>query len=390
MDSAPVSAGAEAREGLVARPPGLHVRLTRDTAPHFDVEFDCPPGEILALVGPSGSGKTSVLRAIAGLLEADRGEVGYGEQWWYHPRRRVDLRPQQRPIGLVAQNYALFPHLTALENVAASMLQLPHATRAARAAQLLALVHMNGLEGRRPAELSGGQQQRVAMARALAREPKVLLLDEPFSAVDRSTRNRLYREIVQLHVALRTTILLVTHDLEEASLLAHRICVLHRGKSLQTGVLRDVVREPATVDVARLLDMPNILRGRVRPSADPSARTSFDWHGLTLESGPYAALRPGDDVYWTIPPTKIILHRVDRPSRGEAENPVRATIDQLTSLGDDTHVMLHVAEAAAEPLTMRLSTHVAQRNFVEVGREVTVSLLASAIHLMKVRAARHE
>ena len=208
---------------------GLSVRLEQRAPIPLDAGLEVAAGELLALVGPSGSGKTTVLRCIAGLHRPAAGHVRCGDAAWFDAAAGIDLPPQARSVGLVFQNYALFPHLSALENVATALGHLPREARGARASALLDRVHLAGLEARRPAELSGGQQQRVAVARALAREPKVLLLDEPFSAVDQVTRRKLQRELAELRRGLAIPMILVTHDLEEAAMLADRLALLHHG-----------------------------------------------------------------------------------------------------------------------------------------------------------------
>jgi molybdate transport system ATP-binding protein len=221
------------------------------------VEFSCREGELLALVGPSGSGKSTTLRAIAGLYRPGNGRVTSGSAVWLDTARRIDLRPHQRQVGFVFQSYALFPHMTALGNVVAALGHRPVGERTKRAHELLALVHLDGFERRRPAELSGGQQQRVAVARALAREPAVLLLDEPFSAVDRRTRRKLHAELKELRQAVRIPIVLVTHDIDEAAGLADRMCVIDKGETLQTGRPADLMAAPASPRVAAALDLPD-------------------------------------------------------------------------------------------------------------------------------------
>jgi molybdate transport system ATP-binding protein len=166
----------------------------------------------------------------------------------------------RRPVGFVFQSYALFPHMTALGNVVAALGHRSAAERVRRARELLALVHLAGFEQRRPAALSGGQQQRVAVARALAREPLVLLLDEPFSAVDRPTRRRLHGELRELRQSVRIPIVLVTHDIDEAAALADRLCVIDHGETLQTGRPADLLAAPANARVATALDLPGAAR----------------------------------------------------------------------------------------------------------------------------------
>jgi molybdate transport system ATP-binding protein len=235
---------------------GLRVRLRQSGPIPLAVEFSCEQGELLALIGLSGSGKTTTLRSIAGLYRPRDARVQCNGAVWLDTEHGLDLPPHRRPVGLVFQSYALFPHMTALGNVMAALGRRPSKERVERARELLALVHLAGFEERRPTSLSGGQQQRVAVARALAREPAVLLLDEPFSAVDRPTRRKLHAELAELRQSVRIPIVLVTHDIEEAAELADRLCVIDRGETLQTGRPAELKAAPAGPRVAMALDLP--------------------------------------------------------------------------------------------------------------------------------------
>jgi molybdate transport system ATP-binding protein len=362
--------------------PGLEVRLAQPGPIPLDAAFDCSPAEVTALVGPSGSGKSTILRAIAGHYRAASGRIAVGGKVWFDADAGIDLPPHVRHVGLVFQSYALFPHMTALGNVAAALGHLPSAQRPARARELLELVHLGGLETRRPAELSGGQQQRVAVARALARAPDVLLLDEPFSAVDRSTREKLYRELAEMRRRLAMPVVLVTHDLDEALMLADRVVLLHRGATIQHGRPYDVLARPANVQAARLLGLRNLFAGVIEAHRPAAGLTDLRWRDHRLEARYNAAFAPGAPVTWVIPSARVVLHRRDRPSRGERENPVPGVIRELIVLGDITHVTLFVDGDERAPLQFSVPSHVAQRNRLGVGEAATVSLLADAIHLL--------
>jgi molybdate transport system ATP-binding protein len=370
-------AGAAAGDGR------LVVQVIQQAPIPLDATFDCAPGELLALTGPSGSGKSTLLRCIAGLERAVRGRVACAGGVWLDSARHVNLRPQRRSVGLVFQQYALFPHLTARGNVMAALGHRPREMRVARADELLARVHLAGLEARRPAQLSGGQQQRVAMARALARDPQVLLLDEPFAAVDRVTRQKLYRELADLRRTLAMPIVLVTHDLDEAAMLADRMCILHRGRTLQIGSPHDVMTRPADALVARLVDLRNVFEAVVRARGAAGA-VLLDWRGIVLEVAHAPAVSPNERVAWTIPLSGVVLHRRDRPSRGEHENPVFGIVEECLTLGDDTSIGIRL-ESNGALLSLRLPTHVARRNGVTVGVRAGASLLADAIHVMPWR-----
>ena len=360
---------------------GLRVRLRQERPVGLDVAFECGAGELLALVGPSGSGKTTVLRCIAGLASPPVGEVTCNGETWLDTRTGAVASPQRRRAGLVFQHYALFPHLDALANVACAMTHRPRRERAGRARALLARVNMEGLETRRPPDLSGGQRQRVALARALARDPQVLLLDEPFSAVDQLTRRRLRLELAQLRREIRIPMVLVTHDLEEAQLLGDRLSVLHHGRTLQTGRMRDVIRHPASALVARLIDHRNVFSGVVSRHDEPAQKTWLDWAGTEIECQLATRFSTGDRVSWLVPESHVVMHRRERPSRGEHENPVRGIARDIVILGGDARVTLEI-EGAGAPLSFEVSAHVAARNRVEPGAEVSVSLLANGIHVM--------
>jgi molybdate transport system ATP-binding protein len=360
----------------------LRLRLRQASPIPLDATFTVALGEMVALVGPSGSGKTTILRCIAGLYRPASGEIACRGQMWLDTASGVELPPQHRRVGLVFQHYALFPHLTALGNIAAALGHMPRAKRAGRVGELLALVGLQGLEDRRPAALSGGQQQRVAVARALARDPAVLLLDEPFSAVDRATRRKLQRELARLRRALRIPILLVTHDLEEAAALADRVVVLHRGRTLQEGPPDELASRPASAEVARVLDLRNVFDGQIvehRPEVD---LTLFRWCGRTLEARYQPALDAGTAIAWLIRPGGIVLHQHDRPPRGEHENPLPGRVAEVVMLGDMAQVTFLVDGSEDEPLAFSVPAHVAARKRVKAGEPANVSLLADAIHLM--------
>ena len=363
----------------------LRLNLCQDLPIPLEVAFDCAPGEILALVGPSGSGKTTILRAIAGTYKPEQGFINVGETVWFDAGADVFIPSHDRSVGMVFQNYALFPHMNALENVAAALGHLPRNQRKLRAHELLDRVNLSGLEKRRPGSLSGGQQQRIALARALARDPAVLLLDEPFSAVDRATRQRLYREIAELHSSLSMPVVLVTHDLDEAMMLADRVAIVHRGRLLQIGVSSEVALKPASAKVARLLDLRNIYQARVVEHELEHEVTCLDWHGLRIEAGLNLKLSRGVDISWVVPDGYVLLHRRDRPSKGEHENPVPGTIGSLVVIGQMAQLTLIPHHEPSLPIHFSIPLHVASRNGIEVGVEAAVSLLAEGIHIMSLQ-----
>ncbi len=360
----------------------LQVRLQQAAPIPLAAAFHCAAGELVALIGPSGSGKTTVLRAIAGLYEPQEGGIVCDREIWLDTQQQIRLSPQARRVGLVFQDYALFPHLSALENIVCGLGHLPPGERQERARELLALVHLAGLEAQRPALLSGGQRQRVALARALAREPRVLLLDEPFSAVDQVTRRKLERELVLLRQRIHIPILLVTHDLDQAAALADRICVLYRGQTLQQGPPFEVMSRPVSALVARLMDLGNIFQGMILEHRPASQLTRLSWLDYVLETRYRAEFPAKSRVSWVIPASHIILHRRDRPSKGERENAVQGKIGELVYLGDTTLVTMWVNACEDTRLHFTLSTHVAHRNGLEAGVRLTVSLLSEGIHLM--------
>jgi len=223
-----------------------------------DVSLEVGDGEFFVLLGPSGSGKSTLLRAIAGLTGVDHGRIGL------HGRDVTHVSARERDVGLVFQNYALFRHMTVADNIefALRIRRMKAAARRERRRELLRLVALEGMDERYPAQLSGGQQQRVAVARALAHKPEVLLLDEPFGALDAKIREELRRTIRQVQRELGITTILVTHDQEEAFALADRIGVMNHGRLLEVGQPSDLYARPATRFVATFLGAANLLLAR--------------------------------------------------------------------------------------------------------------------------------
>ena len=228
-----------------------------------DVSLDVPGGELVALLGPSGSGKTTLLRIIAGLEPADRGTIHF------HGEDATDQPVRERQVGFVFQHYALFRHMSVFENVAFGLRVRPRQQRPPEAEiretveGLLHLVQLDVLAGRRPSELSGGQRQRVALARALAVRPKVLLLDEPFGALDAKVRKELRRWLRRLHEEVHVTSVFVTHDQEEALEVSDRVVIMNEGRVEQSGTPEEVYEKPATSFVYGFLGDVNLFHGRI-------------------------------------------------------------------------------------------------------------------------------
>src|ERR1700680_4766951 len=225
------------------------------------VEFTAD-GAPLGLLGPSGSGKTMTLRAIAGLETPDRGRIVLDGRVLFDSGRRLNAPARERKIGLLFQNYELFPHLTVAENIAFGLHRLPESERGRRVAQQLSAAHLDDLANRYPASLSGGEQQRVALARALAVEPAALLLDEPFSALDTHLRGALERQLRETLETYRGSTLFVSHNLEEAYRVCEELVVLARGTVAARGPKEEIFRQPPTLEVARLTGCKNFSRAR--------------------------------------------------------------------------------------------------------------------------------
>ena len=269
-----------------------------------DVTLEVRAGELVALLGPSGCGKTTLLRIVAGFIRQASGQVVIGD------RAVDDLPPNLREVGIVFQNYALFPHMTVAENIAYGLVArgVGKAEQRARVAEMLATVRMAGFADRKPRQLSGGQQQRIALARALAVQPRILLLDEPFAALDKNLRLDMQIEIKRLQRQFGLTAILVTHDQEEAMSIADRIAVMNQGRIEQLGTPVTIYDEPATPFVNSFIGSSNILDGIV---TDGGIRLSV---GAVLPCKT-PNLPQGKPVQVSIRPEQLMLVRDAAPDR---------------------------------------------------------------------------
>jgi iron(III) transport system ATP-binding protein len=254
-------------------------------------------GEILSITGESGSGKTTLLRIIAGLDHADSGSVSIGGKLMCGPGTSP-VAPEQRGVGMVFQNFALFPHLSVRDNVLYGIRHLARTAREAKLAQVLGLTGLCGFEKRFPHEVSGGQQQRIALARALAPQPRIILLDEPFSNLDVSLRQQLREDVGRILRAARSTALLVTHDTRDALAISDRIAVLKSGRLQQLGTPRDIYHAPANEVTALLFGRMNLLPASILPllSETHSPWTRPEDLALVLDAPAHQPALPGTIV----------------------------------------------------------------------------------------------
>lgn len=378
----------------------LEVEVSQDHPMPLHGGFTCEPGQMLALVGPSGAGKTSLLRVLAGLARPSQGRVQVGSAVWCDSARGVFVPARERHVGLVFQQYALMPHLNALDNVALSLLHLPRTERRTQAQRWLDHVQLDASAQQRvPAELSGGQQQRVAVARALARQPQLLLLDEPFSAVDQMNRQALYALLADLRRNLSVPIVLVTHDLNEARLLADTLVVMDGGRVLQQGTPAQIYRSPRNARVADLVGVQNRFHGRWLGPADrpgegwlawlPAAHAPADGPHLRLRVRDKGRLDPGQSVTWVIQGDG--LHPLlddalppDAPCPPD-DRRLCARLTEWRHLGDISLATLALEALPGVHLHMTLSGPARQR--LVPGQRLGIALDCDWVHVMPTRNA---
>ncbi len=336
---------------------------------------------MVALFGPSGSGKSLTLQCIAGLVQPDRGSIVIDGATVFDSSQGINLPPQRRRVGYVFQNYALFPHLSTEANVGYGLHYLPAPERRRQVEEAIRRVRLVGLEKRLPRQLSGGQQQRVALARTLATQPHILLLDEPFSALDSAVRARLQSELIQLLRQVSITTVLVTHNLPEAYALSERMIVYDAGRILQDGHRDDVLYRPRTRSVARFTGTKNIYAGTVR--AVEQEQVLLETSYFSVVAPPYPC-QVGQEVEFCIRPENIMVVRPSQPLRAAVkENVLEGTIVDTLSRGS-THALYFKVSGSPQDydLEIEVPNHAYERLGLAAGKAVTVSLKMSAIHII--------
>ncbi len=332
------------------------------------VSLTVPDGGLVALLGPSGAGKTTLLRLIAGLEAPDSGRI------LFDGRDVADRGARARGVGFVFQHFALFRHMTAFENVAFGLRVKPRRDRPKEAqirekvCELLRLVQLEGLAGRYPGQLSGGQRQRVALARSLAVEPRVLLLDEPFGALDAKVRHDLRRWLRRLHDDLRVTSVFVTHDQEEALEVADQVVVMNEGKIEQVGGPLEVYERPATSFVCRFLGRINLFHGRVH-------RGLLRIGCLELPAPDHAGAHDQPAVVYARP------HEIELSCEPPLEDSAEAIVRHVSVAGGLVRVELE-CRVAGEPVVVELPAEEHRALGVGVGQSVYFRIRRSRVFLL--------
>jgi molybdate transport system ATP-binding protein len=319
----------------------LSVAIAQTTPVPLEVALTCGPGDVLGIYGPSGSGKTTILRTIAGLHHPATARVSVGSDTWLDTAAGVSRPPHRRRVGYVFQDYALFPHMTALDNVRTALVDRPAPERRTSAMQWLDAVDLADKRNRRPAELSGGERQRVALARALARGPAVLLLDEPFSAVDRGVRRRLQDLVDTLRRALDIPLVLVTHDFDDIVRLASHLLILDRGRSMAAGTVREVTSRSDQIWMSDAAGVGAVFDATVTriDARRGLAELAFDGGHLVA---PDADLAVDRRVRVRVPARDVILAS-EVPAGLSLHNALAATVTALSHDDLSRHVIVQLA-----------------------------------------------
>jgi molybdate transport system ATP-binding protein len=354
----------------------LQVELTHALrGPGLAVELEVAAGETVALAGASGAGKTTILRAIAGLVRPDAGRVRCGGATWLETQRRIDVPPEERGCGVVFQDYALFPHLHVWRNVAYGLRGMRRSARRTAAVALLDRFGAAGLAEARPGTLSGGERQRVALARALAPGPRVLLLDEPLSALDPTTRAGAARELAAALAAGGVPAIVVTHDFVEAATLGDRVAVLDGGRIVQDAPPAMLAAEPGSAFVADFTGA-SVLPGTARAAAGGLTEVVLAGGGRLLSTD-----RAAGAVHAVVRPWEAGLEAPGAAPPRDAASPrtrLRARVTAVTPLGNRVRVGL----ALPEPLTADVTLAAAGGLALAPGTEVVVVLKATATRLL--------
>ncbi len=355
---------------LVAR---FEKRFVR--GPTIDVDFvqSTTGFSVTALIGPSGCGKTTMLRCIAGLTKPDQGTIQFCDRTWFSSKIKTDLSPQQRDIGFLFQGYALFPHLTVEDNIGFGLRHLTEAGRRSRVTEIIKQFDLKGLEQRLPRQISGGQQQRVALGRVLARKPKLLLLDEPLSALDSMLREQLRVELRQMLGEFQTPVILVTHDRVEAISLADRVAVMEAGKIEQIGSIQDVFSRPKNANLARLVGVETVLPGEIVETHEGLATVRVGSASLLA----VAPSPPTHLVHVCIKGEDVSLSRESNDTTS-VRNQLPAIIKLLMPEGPLIRVVLD----CGFELTALITRPASEDLQLQVGLSVTAMIKAPAIHLI--------
>jgi len=317
------------------------------------LSLDIYEGEFFALLGPSGSGKTTLLRLLAGFETLEAGRI------LLDGADLAAVPAYRRPLNMMFQSYALFPHLTVAGNIAFGLKQdgLSKPEIAARVREMLALVKLEAFASRKPQQLSGGERQRVALARSLAKRPRVLLLDEPLAALDKKLRGETQFELMGLQARLKLTFVIVTHDQVEAMTVADRIGVMDRGRLMQVGPPAEIYEQPASRWVADFVGDVNLFEGRM-VATDPGATVIESAAAGTLRVAQSCDIGPGGTVWVALRPEKVQIARA-RPAG--AENCVAATVADIGYLGDLSVYKLRLADGTVVKAAMANLTRLIER-----------------------------
>ncbi|CAN5385979.1 ATP-binding cassette domain-containing protein [soil metagenome] len=340
---------------------------------HCDLRKSAHKSSITVLFGPSGCGKTTTLRCLAGLERPATGSIRFEQSVWFDAQRRLNRRPQEREVGFLFQDYALFPHLNVAQNIAFGLSGSPGENNA-RIRLMLTLLQIEGLESRLPRQLSGGQQQRVALARTLAIRPRLLLLDEPLAALDERTREEIRPELRRLLTSLQIPVLLVTHDRVEAMALGDEVVVLEHGKILQQGPIAEVFGRPADLATASIVGVESVLDGNIVSVDEGLAHISVG----TLHLIAVAPKQPSSHVSICIRGEDVMLQSAGGNESSSPRNRLEAIVRGWQSEGPLVRVQLdcgvHLTALVTRPAWEELG--------LREGQRVLALIKAPAIHLI--------